>query len=217
MVLTNLKFTLQIHSTILMIRKNIVGSLDFDDVIYRKSEKHRSGHLAIDQFELLEKDYPSIWKGATNVIKSEKNWENLVKGLVEVAGNYEVRYVDYMKTALELVDSEELSPYMRESLKILSPFMTSMNIFSGSGHDAVSMYVAKRVSPLLPETDIRVFGTEMEIVNGIITKNVKKMWNAHDRAEKARELTGDKESIGIGDSKNDLPLVESSSYSFIIT
>ncbi len=57
----------------------------------------------------------------------------------------------------------------------------------------------------------------MEQHEGKYTGKVLEMWDSSKRAEKAKELTGDKNSIGFGHNRNDIPLLEVNKKSYFIS
>jgi len=60
-------------------------------------------------------------------------------------------------------------------------------------------------------------GTRIEFSKGIITGRTKKIWSSQERADKAKELTGNKRSINLGNSPNDLEMLKYGTFSFYLT
>jgi hypothetical protein len=195
--------------------KLVIVNTDADGCIY-------PGYLSLDQFEVLNKKlkYRGIQKAIMDTFEKGKGKEpeDRVKELVGVARDYGVTLKDYERSAEKIVESSKIDKHLEKVLRLINP--SEMNVFTLSGDKPMRLHVKKRIQPVIPYTKTRVFGTKPEFGADsphIITGRVTEIWGPHKRAEKAKELTGDRECINISNDHSDTPLLKNGTLSFFLT
>lgn len=189
-----------------------VVNTDADGTIYKEGY----GNLSINVIKLLdEQGYHGLFREVSDVLLDlNKGWKESVTEIADIVGKHKVSVFDDTSVANKVVESSQVPNEMKKVLKKLSP--KEMNVFTGSVTEDMCLYVDRKIRPVIPNTKIKVFGTNMEHYEGIFTGKVLELWNSSKRAEKAKELTRDRISVGLGNSVNDIPMLKENTQSYFI-
>ncbi|MFQ6020538.1 MAG: hypothetical protein ACE5J4_00765 [Candidatus Aenigmatarchaeota archaeon] len=197
--------------------RNIVVNTDLDKFLYKKEflPFPSLDNLSIDQFYILNEKHYGIYDEILDVTKTEKDWRTRIEELVKIAGKHEISFDEYIESAERIIKVTGISRYLKSVLEELYPIQ--MNVFTGSGSEAADVYISKIIQPQIPKTKIDVYGTTMEFSSEkIITGNVLNLWDSESRARKAKELTGNRKSVNIGNGPNDILMLRDGNLSFYL-
>jgi len=186
-----------------------------------------SGNLCVDVIHRLDKKkkrygdrYKGIFNEAVNILSSRRSWRKKVKDVTKDLYYFRVTTLDWLDASLDTVRHAKIEKSKKEYFEILRgvPYLY-YHFISGAESKVVDLFVNNRVAEYIPHAKIGFDATIVEREGPYFTGNVKEpLWDSEQRAKKARELTFNEISIGIGDRRsNDLKMTQQTNKGFILT
>ncbi|NIO44708.1 MAG: hypothetical protein GTN36_04105 [Candidatus Aenigmarchaeota archaeon] len=175
----------------------------------------------LDRRLIYNGKYKDLWEKAKNHWATPMEWEDRVRGVPGLLRDFAVTNIDWVDSGLYTIRNTKIEKPTKELLEVINTVPSvEFHIFTGSEKNIVKEFLNSRISKHVPNAKIEIYGTNLKYDGGrYFTGDVEEpLWNSENRAKKARELTLNKISVGIGNSlSNDWNMLEQETQSYFLT